>query len=104
MHDYFRSEGEENMFKETGSESEAGPVVSIFHHLQAITVEINLTIKVHIVECLHRNLVLASVLQPIGLVLERKVMLDWTSWESDFLIFARSHGRYHAPKSEEKGK
>ena len=49
---------------------EVRPVMSIFHNLQSITLEINIAVKIHLVECLHRNLALSVVLRPITLFLK----------------------------------
>jgi hypothetical protein len=44
--------------------------VAVLEGLEGISLEVNLTIKVHLVEGLHCDLGLATVLEAIGLVLE----------------------------------
>lgn len=77
--------------------------MSVFQSLQTVTVELNISIKVHVVESLHWNLVSTPVLEFVGLLLESKVMFDWASSISGFFIFARTEHRVQGPKSHEDG-
>jgi hypothetical protein len=66
--------------------------MSIFHDFQTIAIEVHLTVKVHIVEGLHWNLVPASILELIGLILECKVVFDGAAWNCDFFSLAGTEG------------
>lgn len=100
MHDNFWCKVEEDIFEKTNCEFEACPVVSVLENLESVAVEINLAIKIHIVKGFHRNLVLSAVLYLVGLVLEGKIMLDWTSWVLGLLILAWREARKHCPECE----
>lgn len=90
MHDDFGCELEENELEKTEGESEARPVGAVFQDLQTVTIELDIAIKVHVVESLHWNLGLSAISQSIGLILECEIMLDGTSWQFDFLVYARA--------------
>ena len=77
--------------EEAQGEAEVCPVVSVFHDLEGVTFEVNKTVKVHLVEGLHWNLVLATVLEAIRLAVELEVVLDWAAGVARLLIFARRH-------------
>lgn len=98
MHDDFRCELEENVLEQASSESEACPVGAVFKNLQTVSVELNITLKVHVVEGLQWDLRLSMVLQLIGVVLESEVVLDWASWQFNLLISARAQARGKIPE------
>jgi hypothetical protein len=75
--------------------------VSVFHYLQTIPVEVNLAIKVHIVECLHGDLVGSSVLELVGLILERKVVFNRAAWNSGLFVLAGTEGRREVPETNQ---
>jgi hypothetical protein len=70
MHDHLGEESKKEEADEANGEAEASPVVAVLEGLEGISLEVNLTIKVHLVEGLHCDLGLATVLEAIGLVLE----------------------------------
>jgi hypothetical protein len=88
VHNNFWCEVEENIFEETDCESEACPIVSVLENLKSVTIEVNISIEVHVVEGFHRDLVLSAVLQLVLILLEGKVVLNWASWEFGFFISA----------------
>lgn len=90
MHDNLWCEVEEDVLEEANGESEAGPVCAVLKDIQAVTIEFNVAVKVHVVEALHWDSGLAMVLQPIGLVLKGEVVLDWAARQPDFLVAARA--------------
>ena len=63
--------------------------MSILHHLQAVTIEVNMAVKIHLKECPHRDLVLAAVLDAISIPVESEVMLDGTARIFGFFILPR---------------
>lgn len=101
MHNNFRCKDEENVLEQAQGESEASPIMSVFHDLQAVSVEINIPIEVHGVESLHWDLVASMVLGLVGRVLEGKVVLDWATWVPGLLILARAEGRCHIPEADQ---
>ena len=103
MHDNFRDEAKEEELEQTHGKSKACPVMPVLQDLQAIAIELNFTIKVHVVESLHRNFVPSAVLDLIRLVLEGKVMFDWASGKSGLFILARSEHRMKQPEGDEDG-
>ncbi len=64
--------------------------MSVFHNLEAVPIEVNVAIKVHVMESLHWNLVASSVLELVGLILEGKIVFDRAGRESGFFILART--------------
>lgn len=104
MHDNLRNHAKEEELDETNGEAEAGPVVAVLHNLEAVTLEVNITIEVHLVEGLHGDLVAATVLEAVGLLLELEVVLDTTVRKANLLILARADGGDDKPPSGEQGK
>lgn len=90
MHDHFRCERKENMFEKAQGKSEARPIVSVFQNFQAVSIEIDLAVKELGHERLIRYLAVSAVLGFIFGVFKRKVMLNWATWELDFLVLARA--------------
>jgi len=90
MHNNFWCKAEENKLEQAQREPETSPVMSVFHNLQSIPIEINISIKIHVVESFHWDLVLSAVFDLIGFILEGKVVFDWAAWKLGFLIFART--------------
>jgi hypothetical protein len=104
VHDNLRNHAKEEELDETNGEAEAGPVVAVHHNLEAVTLEVNIAIEVHLVEGLHGDLVAATVLEAVGLLLELEVVLDTTVRKANLLILARADGGDDKPPSGEQGK
>jgi hypothetical protein len=77
--------------------------MSVFHNLEAVPIEVNVAIKVHVMESLHWNLVASSVLELVGLILEGKVVFDRAAWNSGLFIFARTERRGEVPEANQDG-
>lgn len=75
--------------------------MSVFHDLQRISVEVNLAIKVHIVERLHWDLIGSSVLELVGLILEGKVVFYRAPGDCGLLVLARTEGRGEVPEANQ---
>ena len=90
VHNHLWCEAQENKLEQAQREPETSPVMPVFHNLQGIPVEINVSIKIHVVESFHWDLVLSTIFDLIGLILEGKVVFDWAAWKLGFLIFART--------------
>jgi hypothetical protein len=103
MHDNFGSKDEEYIFEQVEGKSEACPVMSVLHNLQAVPIEVNITSKVHGVESFQRDLVRASVLKLIGLMFESKVMLDGATWVFGLFVFAGREGGCDVPEGDQDG-
>ncbi len=93
VHDDLRNHAEQEIPDEADGEPEACPIVSIFHDLQTVAIELHIPVKVHLVEGLHGNLGPAMVLGLIGGLLEGEVVLDGAAGESGLLVEAGADGR-----------
>lgn len=102
MHNDFRGELEENELEQADSEGEAGPVGTVLEDLEAVAVELDIALEVHVVESLNWDLGPPAVLELIGIVLEGEVVLDWATRESHFLIFARAESRVEVPEGNQE--
>lgn len=87
---------------QTNGEPEAGPVVTVLHHLQTVALEIDVTIKVHFMKRLHGDLVRSTVFGPIRIFLEIEVEFDRAAGELGLLIAARANRRNDEPPSCQK--
>lgn len=103
MHDNLRHHAEDEELDQANGETEAGPVMAVLHNLQTVAVEVDITIKVHLVESLHGNLVLALVLGLVFGLLEGEVVLDWATGKLGLLILARADGGDHQPEASQQG-
>lgn len=103
MHDELGNHAREEVSDQANSEAEASPVMAVLHHLETVALEVDLTIEVHLVEGLHGDLVLATVFETVGLLLEVKVVLDASVRESGLVSLPRADGGDNEPESSEKG-
>lgn len=78
--------------------------MAVFHHFQRVAFEVDLPVEVHFMECLHRYLLLAIISRAILLGMEIQIMLDWATWITRFLVFARRYSRCDGPEGREDGK
>lgn len=101
MHDHFWNHAREEELEQTQRKAEAGPVVAIFHHIQAVALEINFLVKVHLMECLHWYAVLPIVFDAIALAAEMQIVLDGLARISGLLILAGRDGGSQSPKNYE---
>lgn len=103
MHDELWCEAEKDVLENSNGKSEAGPIVPVLQNLQSIAIELDFTVKVHVLESLHGDLVPAAILDLIGIALEGKVMLDGASRKLDLVVLARAEGRHGRPESDQDG-
>lgn len=101
MHNNFWYEAEEDVFEQALGKPEACPIMPVLQGFQTIAIDLDLAIKVHIVEGHHWDLVSPAVLGLIGLILEGKVVLDGTSGKSGLFVFARSEHGVQSPKCDQ---
>lgn len=97
MHDELGNHAEEEVLDQTNCETEASPVMAVLQDIKAIALELDITIKVHLIEGLHGNLAGATVLGAVGLLLEVKVILDGTARQLGLLRLAGADGRDDEP-------
>lgn len=77
--------------------------MTVLHHLEAVALEVDVAIKVHLMERLERDLVGATVLGTVRLLLEVKVELNWATGVLGFLIASWTDGgNYDPPGSQER--
>lgn len=99
VHDDFWHHSREEEPEQAHGEAEVGPVVSVLHDLKSVTLEVDKTVKVHLVEGLHWDLVLAAVLLSVGLAVEVEVVFDRETGVASLFVLARRHGRGNSPES-----
>lgn len=99
MHDQLRDHARQEVLDQADGEAEAGPVMPVLHHLQTVAIDVNVAIKIHLMERLHGNLVPALVLDPVCGPLEGEIMLNRAARESGLLVFPRRDGRDDEPKA-----
>lgn len=103
MHDYLWHHTSKKISEQAECEPEVCPIVSIFHHFQGITFEVDGSIEVHFVKGLHWYLALAMVFRSIPFAVELQVMLHWSTWESSLLVFSRRYRGSYVPEGGEDG-
>jgi hypothetical protein len=103
VHDDLRDHTKKKVFKERGGESKVGPVVSVLKNVQSIALEVNLAIKVKLVEGLHGDLVVSLVLGSEISVLELEVVLNAKVRELGLVADTGRIGRSNGPESKKDG-
>ena len=101
VEEHVRGESEEDEMKNWPREGKARPVMSILHDVEYVTIELNITVQIHLIKCLHWDLVAASPSLPIFILLESDVVLDRVSGKLDLVVDARRIGRYHRPEADQ---
>lgn len=89
--------------EERQSEAEVGPIVTVLHDLKSVTVEVDITVKVLLVESLHGDLAAAVVLCAVGLLVELEVVLDGGAGEAGLFVLAGSVARGNGPEGHQDG-
>lgn len=92
MHDELGNHAEEEELDEADGKAEAGPVMAVLHDLEAVALEVNVAVKVHLVERLHGDLVGAAVLGAVGILLEVQVELHGAARELGLFIATGANG------------
>lgn len=103
VHNDLGNHAKEEKLDETNGEAEAGPVVSVLHNLETVTLEVDVAVEVLLVESFHGNLLMTLVLVSVGLLLEVEVLLDGTARESNLVVLSGRDGRDDQPPGAEKG-
>lgn len=101
MHNDFGDHVADEVLAQSEGEAEACPVVSVLENLETIAVELDVTVKVHLVESLHGDLVLSMVLEAVVLVLEGEVVLNRAARVSGLLVLAGGDGGDGDPEGTE---
>lgn len=102
MHDDLRNHANEKVSNQTNGETETGPIVTELHDIQAVAVEVDVAVEIHLMEGLHGNLLLAIVLAFILRLLEGKVVLDALARVLGFLVLSGADGRDDHPVSSQE--
>jgi hypothetical protein len=89
VHDDLRYHAEEEEFEETQGETEVCPIMAVFHHFEAISFEVDLSIEVHLVKSFHWNSVLARIFYSVILIMKMQVVLNRSTRISSLLVLAR---------------
>lgn len=89
MHNEFGDHSSKEVLIQAHSESERGPIVPVFHSLEAVTLEIYLAIEVHFIESLHWDLALAMVSGPILFTVEVEVVFHRPTWILGLFVLTR---------------
>lgn len=89
MHDQFRNHASEEEPTQTQRESKASPVMTILQRVKSVSLEVDVSIKVHLMKRFHWDLALAMVLKSILVMFEIQVVLDRPPWIARLLILAR---------------
>lgn len=63
--------------------------MTILQSVKSISLEVDVSIKVHLMKRLHWNPALAMVVESILVMFEIQIVLDWSSWIARLLILAR---------------
>lgn len=101
MHnDFWNHAGKEELVESHG-ETKASPIMSVFENLQAVAIELDVTIEVHLEKGPHWDLVATRVFRLVRFFLEGKVVLDWTSWISGLFILTRGQSGCEVPEGNE---
>lgn len=103
VHDDLRNHASQEEPDQAKSEAEARPVVAVLENLEAVAIEIDVAIEVHLEEGPHGDLILAKVFGLIGRILESQVVLDRAAGESGLLILAGGDGGRDNPEGTEEG-
>lgn len=101
MHEQLRNEAEQEVLEESHGELEVGPIVTVLKSLQSITLEVDLTIEVLLVEDLHGDLALAAVGSPVMFAVELQVVLDGKATVLGLLGLAGRDSGRNRPESHE---
>lgn len=101
MHNHLRKHAEQEVLDEADGKAEASPVVPVLHNLQAVAIEVDITVEIHLMEGLHGNLVPAMVLRLVRRLLEGEIVLDRPAREPGLLVPPRGDGRDDEPESSQ---
>lgn len=101
MHNHLRNHAGQEELIQSHREFESGPIMTVLQHFESIALEIDLAIKVHLMEGLHGDLVLAMILGTIMLVVEMQVVLNRTAGEFGLLISAGTNAGSNSPEDHQ---
>lgn len=101
MNQNLRNETQQEEPEKAESETPRSPIVSQLHSLQAIHLEFNLALEVHLMESLHWNLILSRILLGIFRFFKLEVVLYPFTRESGLLIDTSSDTGERVPETNE---
>lgn len=103
MHNDLRDHPHQEKSEETQGKFPIRPVMPVFHNLQSIALEVDLSVKIHLMERLHRDLDLAMIPRSILLVVKMQIVFHGTTRVSCFFVLPWRNGRGDVPKGTEDG-
>lgn len=103
MHEHLWHHPGEKETEQAQSEPEICPIMSIFHDLQRIALEVHSSIEVLFVEGLHWDLAFAMVFGSVFFAVKLEIVFHGTSRKAGLLILSRRYRRSYVPKSGEYG-
>jgi len=92
MHDELGNHASQEEPVQADCKPEACPVVPVFHNLEHVSIDVDFSIKVLLVEGLHGDLAATTVLHLVRIFVESQVVLDWKSRVFGLFILARRKG------------
>jgi hypothetical protein len=104
VHDNLGNHARQEELDQAIGEAEAGPVVAVLENVEGVAVELDVAVKVHLLEGLHGNLAFSMVLGLILGLLEGEIVLDGAARVLGLLVQARRDNRGDDPEGREEGR
>lgn len=101
MHDDFWYHAGKEESEQAYREPKVRPIVSVLHDLQRVALEIDSPVEILLVECLHGDLILPAVLDPVLLLSKLQVMLHWPTRVPCLFVLPRRDRGSNAPERDE---
>jgi hypothetical protein len=92
MHDDLGHHSEQEELEKTERETETGPIVAVFHYIEAVAFEVNLAIEVHLMKCFHWYSMLARVSDSVVSIMKMQVLLHGSTRVPSLFVLARRYG------------
>lgn len=102
MHNDLRHHTSQKILDQGISKFEVGPIVPLFQNLQAVTLEIDITIEVLLMKSFHGNRLLAIVLILILVLVESKIVFNRLARKFGLLILPGGKGRGENPECSQE--
>ena len=98
MHDDLGHHSKQEEFEETERETETGPIVAVFHYIEAVALEVNLAVEIHLMKCFHRYPVLARVSGSVVCIMEMQVLLHGSARVPGLFVLTGRYGGSDGPE------
>ena len=95
MENHLRNHSQQEKPEKSKGEPETGPIMAVFHHIQTITSETHLSVKVKLLKSFHGNLGSLAIVARFVLSLEFRgvefqVVANWLVGKLNLLVDPRS--------------